>query len=300
MKELNELIDTILDIREKRHLELKEGKLRQNFLNNDIPAYIWSYAELLKEFPAMKRLRAGDLKRPPSRQEILDLADYLQCDLYERNRLLVSAGFPFIEVRLKDEELKKAINISKINTRFLSLPSYLINADWTIYGWNDAILKLLDVDEREFGQITDDKRNLLWLLFDEKLPVYKLIDHTKGNWEYTVRRNILGFKMINYSHRYEKWFSDLIKHCYELPRFRDTWRSTQIDSWPRIIEEDSNLGGYTTFLRTRNDKVVKVMSLNTSFGNWIYPQTISYSPANVEGEFVFRELGINLPFSQWT
>lgn len=90
----------------------------------------WTRTELeYMVYSSYKQMRNGRITRPPRRETVMAIADYLNCNLEERNRLLVAAGLapiaPDVSGQALEDILQVAINIA----HHLALPAMIINRD---------------------------------------------------------------------------------------------------------------------------------------------------------------------------
>lgn len=291
------LVIVIEELLDRRNQEMSESKVKFHIWSRDQWRRDWKPSELrdmvYSSYPALK---SGKLKRPPSRTTVMEIADYLECNLEERNRLLVTAQYAPAPLYLQGDSLKKVVNLGTQIAEYLPLPAYIINRDWNILFLNDHILKLVGITLEEASNIEKHRLNILHLILDPDLPLYKLFIHDKKSWDYIARRNIYGFKVTNALSQYDDWFIMQVKEMMKLPLFRELWNEVQID-WG--VKSEQEFPYYITEMKAPNNKIVRFRSLLTSLGNYDYPQIVSYVPVDSESQAVFTDLSIPTPENRW-
>src|SRR5215831_18686088 len=86
-------VDVVEELLERRQDELRRGTAAaQDGRDEEWGLRKWHRTELEDMvYASYKRMRQGAITRPPRRQVVMDIADYLNCSLEERNRLLLAA-----------------------------------------------------------------------------------------------------------------------------------------------------------------------------------------------------------------
>ncbi len=91
-----------------------------------------------------------EVKKPPSRDIVMTIADYLACDLTERNRLLMTAHHDPIQPYRSGEALATFARVVRKVMRFVPLPAYTINRDWDVLDVNECLLALASITHAEY------------------------------------------------------------------------------------------------------------------------------------------------------
>ncbi|GGJ38746.1 hypothetical protein [Deinococcus roseus] len=184
----------------------------------------WSRDELCDlSYSSYKALLRGVVRNPPRRSQVLDLADYFECTLAERNALLVSAGYAPLNLYLTGQPLQEALQVGEETLHALQVPSVLITRDWTLHAVNQAVLDLLNIPLELFQQLPLEQRHLLHLAFDPHSPLYpRMQGGTQGWWDLMVR-DVLTFQRENQFATQEGWFQERLARLQKLPRFQDAW-----------------------------------------------------------------------------
>src|SRR5262249_48760372 len=69
--------------------------------------------DFYEEFPSYVDTRVGKKQNLPPRSEVMRIADYLQCTLRERNRLLSAAGYAIVEDYIEGDLLDRSLETGK-------------------------------------------------------------------------------------------------------------------------------------------------------------------------------------------
>ncbi len=179
-------------------LERRRGELRQpaapGRLASDWGPRSWTRTELEDMvYSSYKQMRKGRITRPPRREVVMELADYLECTLEERNRLLLAAGAAPIAPYLTGAELEAALRIATSVAEQLPIPSVIITRDWHIHHFNDRLVQLFEVTPQQLAALAPHQFNILHLLFDPALPLYPHLIQNRASWTRMARQTIYAF-----------------------------------------------------------------------------------------------------------
>jgi hypothetical protein len=101
------LVRVIEEIMERRREEMREERARFHIWSRDDWPRDWMASELRDTvYSSYLALCNGKLKRPPPLHTVMEIADYSECNLEERNRLLVAARYAPIPPFLSGDALK--------------------------------------------------------------------------------------------------------------------------------------------------------------------------------------------------
>lgn len=224
-------------------------------------------------YSSYKAMLRGGVRHPPRRNQVLDLADYFECTLAERNHLLVSAGYAPLNLYLTGDALDEALQVGRDTLDLLPVPSVLITRDWSIHGVNAGVLNMFEVKADVFDTLPEHARHLLHLAFDPTLPLYsKLSGGTQGWWDLAVR-DVLTFRRENQFATQERWFQERLRSLMRLPRFQEAWRQAS--------QEDSTADLSPLHLlefQLDTGEVLPLRLTYTLLGELDYPRIMSYVP----------------------
>ena len=229
----------------------------------------------------------------------MDIADYLNCTLEERNRLLIAAHAIPVSPYLTGEKLEEFLRITRPVARSLIMPATIINRDWHIHFLNDQMMALYALTEQQIAAVPIEKLNLLHLLFDPQLPLYpNLIENTES-WTRMARQTIYGFKMANQLCQFEAWYQSLVRQLLALPDFEFHWNAVRLDapfdedvslkSLPRDVLVETALPG----LRVQSRRAwMRPLVISAGYFQFDFPQIIAFLPANEQSQAIFAEMGL--------
>ncbi|GAB4178251.1 MAG: hypothetical protein Fur005_40470 [Roseiflexaceae bacterium] len=180
-------------------------------------------------YSSYKQMRQGRVTRPPRREMVMAIADYLSCTLVERNRLLLAAHTAPISPYLTGDKLAELLPIATSVARQLSIPAMVINRDWCVHDQNAQMLESFAISPEQLAAIPPERRNVLHLLFDPNLPLRPNLAPYPDSWERMARQSIYGFKLANQLCQYEQWYADLVAQLMTLPDFEHHWRTVKVD-----------------------------------------------------------------------
>lgn len=227
------------------------------------------------------------MKIPP-RSVILAIADYLECDLFERSDLLVAAGYAPLEVQLEGSQLADAIRPREsVLYKYLKFPGYILTREWYIYDANQAMATFIGLDYRQIMSMKLENRSLFRFIFDKELPVRQYIEQAGYSyWQEMAIKNIKGFLIDNVLNRREKWFQDEIERLSKtFPEFQKLYHEA-VNTKPDIIDY---LEFVTNFRIKGESLLVRSVLVRMAIAN--YPQITYFVPADANTEVVFRNLG---------
>jgi hypothetical protein len=190
----------------------------------------WTREELCDvAHSSYKALLKGSIRRPPRRAVVLAIADYLECTLAERNRLLVAAQYAPQQPYLTGADLTAVLALAQETVDYVRLPAYVVTREWDVRSTNAHLLTLFGATRTQVDAIPPEQRNILHLVFDPSLPLYERLSGTREAWERTARRSIYRFKRDNVLCQDEAWYKQRVQRLMGLPRFAEYWHQIQID-----------------------------------------------------------------------
>src|SRR5919201_3218564 len=184
----------------------------------------WTREELCDvAYSSYKALLRGRPRAPPRRAVVLAIADYLECTLAERNRLLVAAQYAPQPPYLTGAALTAALVLAQETVDYVPLPAYVVTREWDVRSTNAHLLTLVGATQAQVDAIPPEQRNILQLVFDPSLPLYERLSGTPEAWERTARCGIYSFKRDNVLCEDEAWFRHRVERLMSLPRFAEYW-----------------------------------------------------------------------------
>jgi hypothetical protein len=261
----------------------------------------WTREELCDvAYSSYKALLKGSIRRPPRRAVVLAIADYLECTLTERNRLLVAAQYTPQQPYLTGAALTAALARAQETADYVPLPAYVVTREWDVRSTNAHLLTLVGATRAQVDAIPPEQRNILHLVFDPGLPLYERLSGTREAWERTARCSIYSFKRDNVLCQEEAWYRHRVQGLLGLPRLAEYWEQIQIDveargdgSVPASVRPD------TIEITHPTGTVVRVRPLLLLQGAIDYPRVVAFLPADGASRRAFGTLHLPTPDNGW-
>ncbi len=182
-----------------RNYPRDDGK---KFTKEDVDAD-WREAEIVTLHALSNRRR-----KHVHRYEVLYMAEYFECEDYERNEMLAAAGYPVIPVDLDEDEFDRAMRLLRGTMERHTEPAYIVRRDWTIEEANQSLSRLFDeISGSRYDNFDFRRKNLLELIFDKQQPIRELL---RPNWRATAERNLYLFRQANIYFQTTHWYKDRV------------------------------------------------------------------------------------------
>jgi len=225
-KILKALLILIEDIRYKRQDEWRD---RPHPLGRR-----FTQLELTQEaLPTYGNLLAGRSKRIPARQQILDIADYLECTIAETNDLLLCAEYIPERRELTRNAYQKLLSHAQFLAHFISLPLYILKPDLEIVYANDPQLAIHDVSDLTL--LPKDERNGICWYFSNNLPTYPWYNASADSTVQNARGLAEMLWITSRPYRHEQTFKAKLNAYLRFPEFKQQWEIVSRDG---VIETD--------------------------------------------------------------
>jgi hypothetical protein len=260
----------------------------------------WTRTELeLRVYSSYKQMRNGRITRPPRRETVMEIADYLNCNLDERNRLLVAAELAPISPYLSGKSLDIVLQVTISVAENLAMPAMIINRDWRIHYFNEHLIRLYGVTPQQLASIPPEQMNILNLLFDPQLPLHPRLIQNRASWTRMARQTIYGFKSANTLYQFEPWYQELVMRLMQLPDFENHWKTVNADA---DFDADPSLQNQhpavtvdtiVSYQQTNQQRAwIRPLLISVGYFQFQFPQIVAFLPANIESQGVFKQIGV--------
>jgi hypothetical protein len=301
-RDFEHVVEELLERRRSEIHQLNYSEL--SWREQDWGPRTWTRTELeYMVYSSYKQMRNGRITRPPRRETVMEIAGYLNCNLEERNRLLVAAELPPVSPYLNGDSLEAILKVAISVAQDLAMPAMIINRDWKIHYFNEHLIRLYGVTPDQLAFVAPEQMNILNLLFDPKLPLYPRLIQNRTSWTRMVRQTIFGFKSANTLYQFEAWYQDLVAQLMRLPEFEKHWRTVSIS---QDFERDASaqdqhpavrVDTIVSFQQTDNQHAwIRPLLISVGYFQFQFPQIVAFLPADYESQTVFKKIGV--PFSQ--
>jgi hypothetical protein len=295
-----DFVSTVEEFLNHRRQELQKDTLIPSWDYDMWGPRTWTRTEMEDMvYSSYKQMRRGRITRPPRREIVMQIADYLNCTLEERNRLLISAEIAPVDLYLTGESLDEFLQPTIDVAAAMELPAMVINRDWQIHFLNEQILTMYDVTMEQLQAIPATHQNALRLLFDPHLPLYPNLIGNTISWTRMVRQTIYGFKSANRLSQFEPWYQELIQQWMQLPTFEHHWTTVRTDI---PFEQDISVVNLPSAL-TVNTAVpgsyaptrrvwMRPLVISPGYFQFDFPKIVAFMPADEEARITFAEVGV--------
>lgn len=173
-------------------------------------------------YPSYKNLLYGYTQRLPSRVQVLQIADYLECSLQERNDLLLVAQYAPDEIELRDDQYQVALDHAQMMLSTLPFPAYIILKGWMMGSANSHFLVMTGLTHVE--QIPRAQRTPVHTVFDKTLPMRHVLERNMDVFKANASLGISLFRTYNQQYQREKWFQNNLHQYQMLADFSEYWQ----------------------------------------------------------------------------
>ena len=239
------------------------------------------------------------MTRPPRHEKVMEIADYLNCTLDERNRLLVAAHATPVAPYLTGDKLDEVLQVAIGVAQTLPIPAIIINRDWRVHYINVHALTLNGVSPEQVAAIPANQLNILHLLFDPNLPLYPHLSQNRASWVRMVRQTIYGFRQANLLCQFEPWYQMLIHQLMALPAFEEHWRTVNVgaafDTDPSARAQAASVVVETVVPNRTEHATLRPLLISVGYFQFDFPQIVAFLPADDNSRAIMREIGIPIP-----
>lgn len=295
-----DFVVTVEELLNRRQKELDRNSLVPSWDYDMWGPRAWTRTEMEDMvYSSYKQMRRGRITRPPRREIVMQIADYLNCTLEERNRLLIAAEIAPLDLYLTGEALDTCLQPTIAVAAAMELPAMVINRDWQIHFLNEPILTMYDVTIEQLQAIPANHQNALRLLFDPHLPLYPNLIGNTPSWTRMVRQTIYGFKTANRLSQFEPWYQELIQQWMQLPTFEYHWTTVRTDIPFEQDHSSMNLSPAVTVntavprVHTHPRRVwIRPLVISPGYFQFDFPKIVAFMPADEDARITLAEVGV--------
>lgn len=244
--------------------------------------------ELREAVPVFKNLHIGRTLRLPNRETILQIADYLECSLAERNTLLLIAGYLPEKIEYNHAQHRAAIEQARFVLHTLPFPAAIVSPGWREEDHNQASI-LVD------GGVTElciSNPGVLPWYFDPELA--RLSRHAPDS--NAARLNAFNltdfFRHIHQFSQNQAWFRNLVERYSLFPGFNEAWQQSRTEKSP-LLSWQVTLQLPNGSLKHKEQLIVIPVGVNP------FPLIVAQLPADEAAYRYYQSLGINLTENRW-
>ncbi len=238
--------------------------------------------------PTYKNLLVGRSQRIPSRQMLMQIADYLECSVESRNNLLLAARYLPESLQLEGEALRATLEQARQLMEALPYPALLVTHTLAIEAINEPFQRLFAFPPLK--AIPRAQRYALPIFFREDLPIRghsTFNDQAVEAWQAGISRCIQLFKQSNRLSQFEPWYQALVEQFCAIADFRRYWEQTpsmlnQYDAQTKLV-----LGRNAT---TEEWLPIELQNIRISVCSHMYPCIMALRPVDAAASDVLASL----------
>jgi transcriptional regulator with XRE-family HTH domain len=159
----------------------------------------------------------------PSRQVLDAIARTLRLSAIERAYVLTLAGYSATPVEADPASSAAPAHVHQLLDALGNLPAFVMTRDWTFLAWTPAFAAVYP----NVATVSDEERNLLWLMFTDRY-LHDLL----GDWKFHCARLLAEFRAEAGPYLSEPPFARLIGRLMETSEhFQVTWENHDVEGF---------------------------------------------------------------------
>jgi hypothetical protein len=262
------------EYREKCHPQLK--RFTQQELNDEV-------------CPTYKNWLIGRSHRLPSRSMLMQIADYLECSLSERNDLLLAAQYLPEQPVWEGDESRRALEHAQQIMETLPYPAIVVTHTCQVQAANEFFLRLLELPPLE--TLPQHQRSTIHFLFnpDFRIRARSTINaEARAMWQKHALYAVQLFKQQNVLYQYDAWYQQLVKQCCDLGDFQEYWEKAR----EATRQEDAPIKILLARMATTGEVLpIRIRHVLVSVSSKIYPAVSVLFPVDEAARAVYASFG---------
>ncbi|MEO8973642.1 MAG: hypothetical protein ABI406_18790 [Ktedonobacteraceae bacterium] len=261
------------EYREKCHPELK--RFTQQELNDEA-------------CPTYKNWLIGRSNRLPSRSMLMNIADYLECSLSERNDLLLAAQYLPEQPELEGDALRRALEHAQQLMEMLPYPAIVVTHTSQVQAANEFFLRLLELPSLDTLPL--HQRSTMYFLFHPDFRVRSTINaEARAIWQKHALYAVQLFKQNNVLYQYDAWYQQLVKQwCDDIADFQEYWEMAR----EATRQEDAPAKIVLARMVTTGELLpIRIQGMLVSVSSKIYPAVAALLPVDEAARAVYASFG---------
>lgn len=238
--------------------------------------------------PTYKNLLVGRSRRVPSRQTLMQIADYLECSMESRNTLLLAARYLPESLELEGDALRLTLEQARQLMETLPYPAMLVTHTLAIEALNEPFQRFFAFPP--LMALPRTQRYVLPVFFREDLPIRErssFNDQAVKAWQAGISRGIQLFKQSNRLSQFEPWYYELVKQFCAVADFRRYWEQDAETLDQHDVPSKLLLGRNAT---TEEWVPIQLQHIRISVCSHMYPCIMALRPLDDAGRSVFASL----------
>ncbi len=199
------------EYRERRHPQLK--RFTQQELTDEV-------------CPTYKNWLVGRSRRLPDRAMLMQLADYLECSLSERNDLLLAAQYVPEQPEWEGADLQRALEYARQIMVTFPYPASVVTRTFQVHAANELFLRLFELPPLE--TIPPHQRSTIhFVSHPDVFRLSTMHPAARAQWQQHTLSGIQLFKQQHVLSQYDAWYKQSVEQWCEIPGFQENWEKAR-------------------------------------------------------------------------
>ena len=260
------------EFREKFHPQLK--RFTQQELNDEA-------------CPTYKNWLIGRSHRLPSRSMLMQIADYLECSLSERNDLLLAAQYLPEQPEWEGDALRRALERAQQIMETLPYPAMVVTRTFQVQAANEFFLRLFELPPLD--TLPSHQRSTIHFLFHPDFGRRSTISpEARALWQQHALSGIQLFKQQNALSQYDAWYQQSVQQWCEIPGFQKYWEKARKVTGQEIAPTKVVLARMAT---TGEVLPIRLRHMLVSVSGKISPAVSAFLPVDEAARAVYASFG---------
>jgi hypothetical protein len=234
-----------------------------------------------------KNWLVGRSQRLPSRSTLMQIADYLECSLSERNDLLLAAQYLPEQPEWEGDELRRALERAQQVMETLPYPAVVVTHTFHVQAANELFLRLLELPP--LNTIPPHQRSTIHFLFHPDFYRRSTINaEARALWQTHALSGIQLFKQQNVLSQYDDWYQQSVQQWCEIPGFQKYWEMARGTTRQEIAPAKVVLARMAT---TGEVLPIRIRHMLVSVSGKISPTISAFLPIDEAARAVYASFG---------
>ena len=242
--------------------------------------------------PTYKNWLIGRSHRLPSRSMLIQIADYLECSLNERNDILLAAQYLPLQSKWEGDALQQALEQARQIMEALPYPAMVVTHTFQVQAANELFLRLLELPPLD--TVPPHQRSTIHFLFHPDIGRRSTMNtEARAMWQKHTLSGIQLFKQQNALSRYDAWYQQSVQQWCEIPGFQKYWEQAREETGQEITPTKLVLARMAT---TSEVLPIRIRHMFIPISGKISPAVSAFLPVDEAARAVYASFssGISL------
>ena len=219
--------------------------------------------------------------------KLMQIADYLECSLSERNDVLLAAQYLPEQPEWEGDALRRALEQAQQIMETLPYPAIVVTHTFQIQAANEFSLRLLELPPLE--TIPPHQRNMIHFLFHPDFRARSTFNaEARAMWQKHALYGAQLLKQNNVLYQYDAWYQQFVKQCCGIADFQEYWEKAR----EATRQEDAPPKIFLARMATTGELLpIRVQHMLVSVSSKIYPAVSALLPVDEAARAVYASFG---------